>query len=49
VVPYDLPSMRSRTQHHLKAGHLVRFSMGLESAEALLNDLQASLLLHLPA
>ena len=48
VVPYDLPSMRSRTQHHLKAGHLVRFSMGLESAEALMADLQASLLLHLP-
>ena len=49
VVPYDLPSMRSHAQAHLKAGHLVRFSMGLESAEALMADLQASLLLHLPA
>ena len=49
VVPYDLASMRSRAQPHLKPGHLVRFSMGLESAEALMADLQTSLRRHLPA
>ncbi|TXI61049.1 MAG: cystathionine beta-lyase [Limnohabitans sp.] len=47
VVPYDLPSMRSREQVHLKAGHLVRFSTGLESSEALIEDLQASVRRHL--
>jgi len=49
VVPYDLASMRSRAQPHLKPGHLVRFSMGLELAEALMADLQTSLRRHLPA
>ena len=49
VVPYDLASMRSRAQPHLKPGHLVRFSMGLESAEALMADLETSLRRHLPA
>ena len=48
VVPYDLASMRSRAPAHLKPGHLVRFSTGLESAEALITDLQASLQRHLP-
>ena len=48
VVPYDLASMRSSAQAHLRPGHLVRFSMGLESAEALIGDLQASLQRHLP-
>ena len=48
VVPYDLPSMRSLAHPHLRAGHLVRFSMGLESPEALIGDLQASLHSHLP-
>ena len=47
VVPYDLASMRSRQQAHLKAGHLVRFSTGLESSEALIEDLQASVRRHL--
>ena len=47
VVPYDLASMRSRQQSHLKAGHLVRFSTGLESSEALIEDLQASVRRHL--
>ncbi len=42
VVPYDLASMRSRQQAHLKAGHLVRFSTGLESSEALIEVLQAA-------
>ena len=48
VVPYDLKGMRSRASAHLKAGHLVRFSMGLESPEALMADLQSSLNRHLP-
>ncbi len=48
VVPYDLASMRSRVQIHLRPGHLVRFSMGLESAEALIADLQQALQCHLP-
>ena len=43
VVPYELASMRSYTQSHLKPGHLVRFSVGLESAEALMADLQLAL------
>jgi len=48
VVPYDLGSMRSRDHAHLQSGHLVRFSTGLESAEALIHDLQASMLQNLP-
>ena len=48
VVPYQLASMRSRAQTHLKAGHLVRFSSGLESAQALIEDVQAALRAHLP-
>ena len=47
VVPYDLTSMRSRQQAHLTAGHLGRFSTGLESSEALIEDLQASVRRHL--
>ena len=49
VVPYDLASMRSRAHPQLQPGHLVRFSMGLESAQALVQDLQQSLQKHLPA
>lgn len=48
VVPYDLASMRSQGHPHLQSGHLVRFSMGLESVEALMQDLQQSLQKHLP-
>ncbi len=48
VVPYDLANMRSRERSHLKPGHLVRFSMGLESAEALILDLGQALKRHLP-
>ena len=48
VVPYDLTQMRTHAQQHLVAGHLVRFSMGLESAQALIDDLAASLEKHLP-
>ena len=49
VVPYDLRIMRSRPHPQLRSGHLVRFSMGLESAPALMQDLQQSLQSHLPA
>ncbi len=47
VVPYDLSSMRQSWPRHVKAGTLVRFSVGLESAQALINDLRASAQLHL--
>jgi len=47
VVPYDLASMRTREHSHLRPGHLLRFSMGLESAEALTADLQQALQRHL--
>ena len=49
VVPYELASMRSRAHPHLKNGHLVRFSTGLESPETLIGDLQTSLNRHLSA
>lgn len=49
VVPYDLASMRSREHPQLQKGHLVRFSMGLESAQALIADVQTALQRHLPA
>jgi cysteine-S-conjugate beta-lyase len=39
VVPYDLKSMRTHWPKHLSRGTVVRFSIGLESA----NDLQADL------
>ena len=48
VVPYDLASMRSRGHAHLQPGHLVRFSTGLESSQALIEDLQTALQRHLP-
>lgn len=48
VVPYELASMRSRPTPQLQAGHLVRFSMGLESVPALQADLAQALAQHLP-
>lgn len=39
VVPYDIGSMRSRPPSHLKAGTLVRFSVGLEAVQDLQRDL----------
>ena len=48
VVPYDLASMRSRPHTHLRPGYLVRFSMGLESPQALILDLSQALTRHLP-
>lgn len=43
VVPYQLASMRARSSTHLKPGTLVRFSIGLESAEDLQHDLQQAM------
>lgn len=48
VVPYELSHMRSRVHPHLKQGYVVRFSMGLESARALIEDLERALAHHLP-
>jgi cystathionine beta-lyase len=48
VVPYDLASMRRNWPTHLKRGTLVRFSVGLESAQDLIRDLNESLHAHLP-
>ena len=48
VVPYDLASMRSLPSAQLQPGHLVRFSTGLESPQALIEALQAALARHLP-
>jgi len=41
VVPYDLKAMRGDAARH--AGHLVRFSIGLESADDLIADLDQAL------
>ncbi len=43
VVPYRLQTIRSQEQTHLQKGHLVRFAMGLEDADDLINDLQQSI------
>ena len=48
VVPYALDGMRSRAQTHLRPGHVLRFSTGLESAEALMLDLGQAVARHLP-
>jgi cystathionine beta-lyase len=48
VMPYELGQMRSHSLHHLKPGHLIRFSMGLESAQALMDDLAHAVKKHLP-
>ncbi|MFM8576534.1 MAG: PLP-dependent transferase, partial [Limnohabitans sp.] len=48
VVPYALAGMRSRDRAHLRPGHLLRFSMGLESAQSLSLDLGQALQRHLP-
>ena len=49
VVPYALSEMRTLPQAHLPDGHLLRFSTGLESAQALCDDLARALERHLPA
>jgi cystathionine beta-lyase len=43
VVPYQLEKIRQRWTSHLRPGTLVRFSMGLESAAALIEDLEQSI------
>ncbi len=48
VVPYDLKQMRSHPQSHVKPGHVLRFSLGLEATQDLIEDLQRSLHQHLP-
>jgi cystathionine beta-lyase/cystathionine gamma-synthase len=40
--------MRSRERPHLRPGHLLRFSVGLESADALILDLGQAMAQHLP-
>ena len=47
VVPYALKDMRQTWPKHLQPGVLVRFSLGLESPEALIEDLQRSAQRHL--
>lgn len=47
VVPYDLKVMRSGSVSHLQAGGLVRFSLGLEAVDDLIDDLAQSARLHL--
>jgi len=49
VMPYDIQRMRQHRSEHLKAGTLVRFSVGLEAADDLRGDLQRSASAHLPA
>ena len=48
VVPYALQTLRSQWPAHLTPGTLVRFSTGLESPQALVQDLSQSLARHLP-
>lgn len=43
VVPYELKSMRPRWPAHLRAGTVVRFSIGLEAPEDLIADLDQAL------
>lgn len=45
VMPYDLASMRQRPTPHLRAGTVVRFSIGLEAQEDLRRDLAQALAL----
>jgi len=47
VVPYDLPAMRRQWPSQLRRGWLVRFSVGLESASFLIDDLRQSMQAHL--
>ncbi|OJX32016.1 MAG: cystathionine beta-lyase [Burkholderiales bacterium 68-12] len=43
VVPYEIASMRRQTPAHLRPGHVVRFSIGLEGVDDLRADLQQAL------
>ena len=48
VMPYDIQRMRQHKPEHLQPGTLVRFSVGLEAAGDLREDLQRSASVHLP-
>jgi len=48
VVPYDLSTMRTVWPTHLKRGHLVRFSVGLETVADLQADLELALAILQP-
>ena len=48
VVPYELPSVRTRWPAHLQRGTLVRFSLGLESVADLQADLAQAMGAALP-
>ncbi|MCZ2405512.1 MAG: PLP-dependent transferase [Burkholderiales bacterium] len=43
VVPYEIASMRRQASAHLRPGHVVRFSIGLEGVDDLRADLQQAL------
>lgn len=43
VVPYEIASMRRQAPAHLRPGHVVRFSIGLEGVDDLRADLQQAL------
>jgi cystathionine beta-lyase len=43
VVPYELPSMRSRPTPQLRSGTVVRFAIGLEAVQDLRADLEQAL------
>ena len=43
VVPYDIAQMRKGVQTHLRAGTVVRFSIGLEAVQDLQLDLQQAM------
>ena len=47
VVPYQLQGMRTLPRAHLQTGCLVRFSLGLEAVDDLIDDLAQSARLHL--
>ncbi len=49
VVPYALAGLRALPTPQLQAGHLLRFSIGLEAAQALQDDLAQALQEHLPS
>jgi len=49
VMPYALDQMRQTWPAHVAAGTLVRFSVGLESAQALCLDLHQAVMAHLPS
>jgi cystathionine beta-lyase len=43
VVPYEMASIRGKLPAHLLPGHLVRFCIGLEDPQDLIEDLKQAL------